>query len=85
LKDPGVVGSDAFDFPSEADVNIRWLDHIHRGTPWQTLYFNRDAARANDWARQSLDLLSHPTNAWKIIEYLRVNCTTMKLGRPRVF
>ncbi|PYX29583.1 MAG: hypothetical protein DMG80_14255, partial [Acidobacteria bacterium] len=51
--------------------NIRCLDRIHRGTPWQTLYFDRAATPASDWARVSLDPFSHPTNDWKIIEYLR--------------
>lgn len=71
LKDPGFWSANEFDFPSDVDVNIHWLDRIHRGTPWQTLYFDRDVAPISGWTRQSLDPVTHPTNDWKIIEYLR--------------
>ena len=71
IKDAGVRNASAFDFPDGAAVNVQWLDRIHRGTAWQTLYFDRDVAPMNVWGRQSLDPGTHPTNDWRIIEYLR--------------
>jgi len=71
LKDPGVRKTDDFDFPSGSRVNVRWLDRIHRGTPWQTLYFDRDMAALSDWIRQFPDPMAHPTNDWKVIKHLR--------------
>lgn len=30
--------ADAWDFPVTPLVNLHWLDRVHRGTPWQTVY-----------------------------------------------
>lgn len=38
LKDPGIWGSDFWDFPANKFPNIGWLGRVHRGTPWQTVY-----------------------------------------------
>jgi hypothetical protein len=75
IKDWGVLKPNDFDFPSGPTANVRWLDRIHRGTPWQTLYFERGAAPPSIWRQQFLDSMSHPTNDWKIIEYLRSQLT----------
>ena len=71
IKDAGLGNPNAFDFPNGSKVNVDWVDRIHRGTPWQTLYFDCDVAPMNVWMRQSLDPSMHPTNDWAIIEYLR--------------
>jgi hypothetical protein len=71
IKDSGVWSANDFDFPSGDGVNVHWLDRVHRGTPWQTLYFDAQMAPANNWRQQFLDPMSHPTNDWKIIKYLR--------------
>lgn len=71
IKDPMVQISQDFDFPFGPEINVRWLDRIHRGTPWQTLYLDNAVAPASVWNQHALDPLSHPTNDWKIIEYLR--------------
>lgn len=71
IKDPLVRISDDFDFPSGPEVNAHWLDRIHRGTPWQTLYFESAVAPMCLWTRHFLDPMSHPTNDWRIIDYLR--------------
>ncbi len=39
LKDPMVRASDDWDFPSNAPLSFTALGRIHRGTPWQTIYF----------------------------------------------
>jgi hypothetical protein len=38
FRDPLVVGSDAWNFPTIQTWNPNWLGQIHRGTPWQTIY-----------------------------------------------
>jgi hypothetical protein len=35
------------------------------------MYFDNEAAPVNVWSLYSLDPMSHPTNDWKIIKYLR--------------
>ncbi|MFO1476929.1 MAG: pilus assembly PilX N-terminal domain-containing protein [Verrucomicrobiota bacterium] len=38
VKDPGMVYSDAWNFPTNKFPNIGWLGRVHRGSPWQTVY-----------------------------------------------
>jgi len=38
LKDPLVLTSDNWDFPTNKLPNVGWLGRVHRGTPWQTVY-----------------------------------------------
>ena len=37
-KDPQVLRSDYWDFPTNAYPTVGWLGRVHRGTPWQTVY-----------------------------------------------
>jgi hypothetical protein len=37
VKDPGVTGSDGWNFPTNKLPNVGWLGQVHRGTPWQTV------------------------------------------------
>jgi hypothetical protein len=39
VKDPGMSRSDYWDFPTGKLPNPGWLGRVHRGTPWQTVYF----------------------------------------------
>ena len=39
VKDPLMNRSDYWDFPTNKFPNVGWLGRIHRGTPWQTVYF----------------------------------------------
>jgi len=39
VKDPLVGRSDDWDLTTNKFPNIGWLGRIHRGTPWQTVYF----------------------------------------------
>jgi uncharacterized protein DUF1565 len=82
IKDWGITKPNNFNFPSGPAVNVGWLDRIHRGTPWQTLYFDRAAAPARVWEEQFLDPVSHPTNDWRIIEYLRSRLTYSDAPSP---
>ena len=38
MKDPGVVTSDDWHFPSNKLASVGLLGRVHRGTPWQTIY-----------------------------------------------
>ncbi len=38
LKDPLIMGSDYWDFPTNHYPSAGWLGRVHRGTPWQTVY-----------------------------------------------
>ena len=38
VKDPLMLRSDNWDFPTNKFPNVGWLGRIHRGTPWQTVY-----------------------------------------------
>ncbi len=57
LKDPLVMASDNWDFPTNKFPNVGWLGRVHRGTPWQTVYMkaadilNTNALASNfvDW------------------------------------
>jgi|GEM_PF-896154 hypothetical protein len=37
-KDPLVMNSDDWNFPTNETLNASWLGQVHRGTPWQTIY-----------------------------------------------
>ncbi len=37
-KDPLVLFSDSWDFPTNKFPSVGWLGRVHRGTPWQTVY-----------------------------------------------
>jgi hypothetical protein len=72
VKDPGIMGSDGWDFPTNKLPSIGWLGRVHRGTPWQTVYLKADVAAQESWVQQFLDLNSHPTNDWKLIDMFTV-------------
>ena len=38
VKDPLMLRSDNWDFPTNKLPNVGWLGRVHRGTPWQTVY-----------------------------------------------
>ena len=77
IKDQGIWRSDDWDFPSSRQVNLHWLNRVHRGTPWQTFYMGAEAASEMDWHRQFMDLdpglPSHPTNDWHLLESYLAN------------
>jgi hypothetical protein len=46
-KDPLVLSSDNWNFPTNQSLNANWLGQIHRGTPWQTIYLK--STNILDW------------------------------------
>lgn len=70
FKDFMVGKADDWDFPGESIINLRWLDRIHRGTPWQTVYYGAGTADARLWGYWSGSGGSrHPTNDWLLAEW----------------
>jgi hypothetical protein len=52
VKDPvarSYSTSDDWDFPSDPLPGVNWLGHVHRGTPWQTLYLKSTPANLPTW------------------------------------
>ncbi|HMJ90977.1 MAG TPA: hypothetical protein VK530_14235, partial [Candidatus Acidoferrum sp.] len=71
LRDSGVSSSDAWNFPTNKFPSVGWLGRVHRGTPWQTIYFKSGAAALAEWRAQAnsvapiwqgVRVLNHPTN-----------------------
>ena len=65
-KDPMIARSDDWDFPTNKFPNIGWIGRVHRGTPWQTVYFKSGVAETNAWFRWSGSFGTHPTNDWNL-------------------
>jgi hypothetical protein len=49
IKDPFMVGSDYWDFPTNPLPNLTWLGRVHRGTPWQTIYLKAPSIDLPTW------------------------------------
>ncbi|HAV62073.1 MAG TPA: hypothetical protein DCY13_06875, partial [Verrucomicrobiales bacterium] len=46
--DPLAINSDAWNFPTNKLPNIGWMGRVHRGTPWQSLFFKADRRTQTD-------------------------------------
>jgi hypothetical protein len=74
LKDPLIVSSDNWDFPTNKFPNVGWLGRVHRGTPWQTVYLKSSPVAANTWQNWSGNpnannaILTQPTNDWRLFD-----------------
>lgn len=68
-KDPGVYGSDDWQFPTNKLPNVGWLGRIHRGTPWQTIYLKSAVTDTNRWLQYAGSLGTHPTNDWRLLQH----------------
>jgi hypothetical protein len=49
VKDPLMRNSDGWDFPTNKFPNPGWLGRVHRGTPWQTVYFKPFSIDLGTW------------------------------------
>src|SRR5256884_2210801 len=67
LKDPLIMQSDDWAFPTNKFPNLGWLGRVHRGTPWQTVYLKASVEPTNSWATWSGSAGSHPTNDWHLL------------------
>ena len=49
IKDPFMLGSDYWDFPTNPLPNLTWLGRVHRATPWQTIYLKAPGTSLATW------------------------------------
>ncbi|MGV3771502.1 MAG: hypothetical protein ACO1QB_01280 [Verrucomicrobiales bacterium] len=75
VKDPGVRGSDDWNFPITLTTNgyfrfanIGWLGRIHRGTPWQTIYLKSGNENTTNWFNWAGSWGTHPIYDWKLLD-----------------
>ncbi len=68
FKDPMVTSASAWQFPTNKFPSVGWLGRVHRGTPWQTVYFKSDnpnRSAAFDWVSDWVNTMdTYPTNDW---------------------
>jgi len=73
-RDPLMFSPDYWDFPTNQFANPGWLGRVHRGTPWQTVYFKSSGVSEDDWKKQGgasawfKPLQTHPTNDWRLAD-----------------
>ena len=73
FKDPLIYSSDNWDFPTNKFPTVGWLGRVHRGTPWQTVYFKSAIADPQKWVNAwGATLDNHPTNDWKLVDLFTV-------------
>lgn len=92
VKDAGIRRSDDWEFPIDDVLNqqthtfatIGEMGRVHRGTPWQTIYFKSIYTNAlsrtglvavplpgtfpSDWLRWAGSVGTHPMNDWKLLD-----------------
>jgi hypothetical protein len=67
VKDPLIIQSDDWDFPTNKLPNLGWLGRVHRGTPWQTLYLKSPIEPMPTWIKWAGRADTHPTNDWQLL------------------
>ncbi len=72
-KDPGVYVPALWDFPLQKFPSLGWLGRVHRGTPWQTIYFKAPDPNytMTDWAAHTGAAFmqdTFPTNDWRLLD-----------------
>jgi len=77
IIDPRIRRSDDWDFPTNKFPTLGWLGRVHRGTPWQTVYFKAapPPVRGQDkWLEPGVhySLRAHPTNDWALADVFTV-------------
>jgi len=96
FKDPCVIGSDYWNFPTNQSWNLNWLGQVHRGTPWQTVYLKSPdvltetnalgSIGTNTWMAWTGDLnpqdaaLSRPVMDWQLVDTLASLLNTNNLN-----
>jgi len=80
LKDPGIVDSLAWQFPTNKFPSVGWIGRVHRGTPWQTVFLKADSSQSyalwSNWANPSWistpNLVyipeTYPTNDYPLVD-----------------
>jgi hypothetical protein len=80
LKDPQMWTSTNWDFPTNKFPSVGWLGRVHRGTPWQTVYFKADNPSGLGATTNGLNWANwvgtncpnrwenYPTNDWALVD-----------------
>jgi hypothetical protein len=77
-RDPLITHPDAWQFSNGTTLSHDWFDRIHRGTPWQTIYYGGGQAQISPvWSDYSHPLML-PQNDRRWIEEFRQD----RLGLP---
>ncbi|HMJ65181.1 MAG TPA: hypothetical protein VK615_07500, partial [Candidatus Binatia bacterium] len=72
ITDPNIHRSDDWNFPTNKFPSIGWLGRVHRGTPWQTIYF-KPAFAPKEWTDVAPNRSrAHPTNDWRLADIFTV-------------
>lgn len=90
IKDPLVLRSDDWEFPTNVYPNVGALGRVHRGTPWQTLYLKAADTSLGNWMEWTgnpapLDANIHrPVADWPVFDLFtaapNVNATRGQLS-----
>jgi Tfp pilus assembly protein PilX len=72
-QDPMITSASAWQFPSNKFPSVGWLGRVHRGTPWQTVYFKSDNPKGDPdqfsgWTNWVNTLDTYPTNDWVLAD-----------------
>ncbi|HLP75876.1 MAG TPA: hypothetical protein VK327_03085 [Candidatus Paceibacterota bacterium] len=62
IKDPSLLNSDGWSFPSGEPLTFGTLGRIHRGTPWQTIYLKSLDTDKLTWSKWTG--VTNPNDAW---------------------
>lgn len=57
---------DVWSFPATPLVNLHWLDRVHRGTPWQTVYLGGRISPNPVSSYPAATAALNPTNDWPL-------------------
>ena len=78
VKDPLMMQSDNWDFPTAKLPNAGWLGRVHRGTPWQTVYLKPFATDLGTWRTWTANPLS-------VTNFGQLQTNTLPLFVPGTF
>jgi hypothetical protein len=77
FKDPSILGSIDWQFPTNKFPSVGWLGRVHRGTPWQTVFLKADSSQSyagwSNWANPNWVTYpyapeTYPTNDWPLVD-----------------
>jgi len=81
FKDPNIMGSAYWQFPTNKFPGVGWIGRVHRGTPWQTVYLKADPSLNlpqsysywSNWANPNWVTYpnapeTYPTNDWPLVD-----------------
>jgi hypothetical protein len=71
--DPNIKKPDDWEFPTNKFASIGMLGRVHRGTPWQSVYWKAESTNDVEWAKiHRGGRWSKPTNDWRLADMFTV-------------